>query len=289
MRELATTAHVEDGAYAEQLTNYNEKDSVPVQRREPIGRSGLPMFSRRDDQNEGTRENRASSESAAAAKVWRTDAIIDLMLENPYEDASFFAAKVGVQKAWFSRLISSDMFRARYEERRSGISALIMASLSDQVADVASRALAKLGDAVDKSEDAAFILKAADSMLQRAGFGVSKGITVNTTANTQNNLQVSGADLAFAREQLGRTVGGIPLDILPNDLRPEPPAVIAPKAYEPPARREAEIDVPTKEVELYGLSFEIFDPSQVPADSWSAAFKDGGAAAGPCELSESEG
>jgi hypothetical protein len=108
-------------------------------------------------------------------------AIAEYLLANPSARLKEIAAAVGMSVSWVSIVTNSEVFREYLQQRNREIADTIHLSLQEKVVGIAHRAVEKLGDAVDDSQDPAFILAVADKTLGRLGYG-AKGAQVNVQA-----------------------------------------------------------------------------------------------------------
>lgn len=142
-------------------------------------------------------------------------AIAEFILSNPSARLTEIAAAVGMSANWVSIVTNSELFKEYLQQRNREISDIVHLSLQEKVAGIAHRAVEKLGDAIDNSNDPAFILAAADKTLGRLGYGVKNGTQVNVggpggsapgpSAGTQVNIAV----IAEAREKMYLLAGKV--------------------------------------------------------------------------------
>lgn len=128
--------------------------------------------------------------------------ILTWLITNPDKTQGECAREFNVTEVWLSTVINSDVFQARWAERRTamanGVDGQIMASAKT----VALKALARLEKVVEVSPDPELILSTTDKLLGRLGYGPkTTGAAVSVT---QNNtfLSVDAATLAEARKRI---------------------------------------------------------------------------------------
>lgn len=134
----------------------------------------------------------------------RHSMIMNWMVLNPDRSLKECADHFNVTQPWLSTVIHSDVFQAEFQQKLQNIHNHCAQSIPDKLRVVADIALDRLADKVAKSEDADFILDAADKALHRMGyapasarngFGAAQGQTVNQT----NVFMLSQDDLDQAR------------------------------------------------------------------------------------------
>ena len=126
---------------------------------------------------------------------YRYEAIIDYMLSNPQMKKGEIAQALGYTQAWFSQLIRSDAFRARYETRRAELQGDLMNSVIRKQFEIASEGADRVMDELRKEDcDARFALDATQSAMRNLGFGAPRGVNGgnNVLSITQNNVNVAG-------------------------------------------------------------------------------------------------
>lgn len=79
------------------------------------------------------------------------DAIIDIILANPFASQGEIARESGYTQAWLSIIINSDAFKERMAERKAELrDPAIRASIEDRLDAVARRSLDKIMDKLDQ-------------------------------------------------------------------------------------------------------------------------------------------
>lgn len=136
------------------------------------------------------------------------ESIINWLVLNPGRSMRQCADNFGYTQPWLSSLVNSDIFQAALRERQIEVAVRVAQNIPAKLAAVADIALDKLADKVAESEDAEFLLDAADRTLHRMGFAPQS--TRNpagspsqfgpSAVNIQQNFMVTGQDLAAARE-----------------------------------------------------------------------------------------
>lgn len=140
----------------------------------------------------------------------RHQAIADWLIANPDRSQGECAAAFGITQAWLSVVVNSDIFREYLQSRLNEVSTPVMFTLREKLMGVAHRAVEKLGAAVDNSQDAEFLLAAADKTLHRLGYAPNRGPApaMQTITNQQNNVYVVDKEtLDVARRRYLQAVG----------------------------------------------------------------------------------
>lgn len=131
------------------------------------------------------------------------DAILDWLLMNPTAPLREMAQALGYSISWLSLVINSDLFQAKYAERRGAIETQIASDIPAKMRIIAQIGLEKLADKMARSEDPDFLLETTDKVLHRLGYAPSKGPTTVTQTNVQQNVYaVDAATLAKHRERI---------------------------------------------------------------------------------------
>jgi hypothetical protein len=131
------------------------------------------------------------------------DAILDWLLMNPTATLTQMGEALGYSPPWLSLVINSDLFQAKYAERRQTIEASIASDIPAKMRVIAQLGLEKLADKIARTQDAEFLLETTDKMLHRLGYAPSKGPTTVQQTNVQTNVYaVDAATLAKHRERI---------------------------------------------------------------------------------------
>ncbi len=112
------------------------------------------------------------------------------------------ALHFGFTRAWLSSMVWSDAFQAKLADRKEQLFAESVVPVREQINGIAIRAMERLGEKIEESEDGKFLLDTADKMLHKLGYApkVDHQPGANTN-NTQNNFYgVDATLLAQARE-----------------------------------------------------------------------------------------
>ena len=189
-------------------------------------------------------------------------AIAEYLLANPSARLPEVAAAVGMTPSWVSVVTNSELFREYLQQRNREVSDAVHISLQEKVQGIAHRAVEKLGEAVDNSQDPAFILAAADKTLQRLGYGAKPGAQVNISSRGAAPAppQIDVTIINAAREKVYALAGaGGQRAAAPENLPPgERPARLGSNSLHPAAFLEAEeatwTESPGGEVRAAGAS-----------------------------------
>lgn len=152
-----------------------------------------------------------SEPSTAIEKVsYSHDKMIDLIIANPRIKQDHLAQYFGYTPAWVSRIMSSDAFRLRMEQRREElVNPIITATLEERFADLALRGAAIMQEKLDNPTamvtfaDAAKAVEIGAKGLAVGGFGSRVSVDVNANIDLRGALE----DAQKRREQmLGATI-----------------------------------------------------------------------------------
>ena len=131
------------------------------------------------------------------------DAILDWLLMNPTATLTQMGQALGYSAPWLSLVINSDLFQAKYNERRQGIESAIASDIPAKMRVLAQMGLEKLAGKMALSQDPEFILETTDKMLHRLGYAPTKGPTTVQQTNVQQNVYaVDASTLAKHRERI---------------------------------------------------------------------------------------
>lgn len=132
------------------------------------------------------------------------DTIMDFMLVNPTAKLSEIAAQFDVTQAWLSCIIHSDAFRIRLAKKQEDLFNGTVMPLREKVVGIAHLAVDRLGEKVEKSEDANFLHETTDMLLHRLGWAPQRVASPPAgTVNLQQNFyQADPQALAHARARM---------------------------------------------------------------------------------------
>lgn len=147
-----------------------------------------------------------SEPSTAIEKVsYSHDKMIDLIIANPRIKQDHLAQYFGYTPAWVSRIMSSDAFRLRMEQRREElVNPIITATLEERFADLALRGAAIMQEKLDNPAvmvtfaDAAKAVEIGAKGLAVGGFGSRVSVDVNANIDLRGALE----DAQKRREQM---------------------------------------------------------------------------------------
>ena len=136
-------------------------------------------------------------------------AIAEYLLQHPSARLTEVAAAVGFSPSWVSIVTNSHIFREYMQQRNREIADSVHIALQEKVLGVAHRAVEKLGDAIDNSQDPAFILATADKTLQRLGYGAkpAPNVTVQNPGPAVGATHVDITVINQAREKVYALAG----------------------------------------------------------------------------------
>jgi hypothetical protein len=167
---------------------------------------------------------------------WWYDSIIDWRLANPGKTNGEAARHFNVTESYFSIIVNSDMFKARWEQRRrahsEGISASIqnkMTKALDLALDVVTEQLENKRGAIPFRDTTAFV----SDTLEKLGYAAPKGPSVQVNVNGPAAPQITQADLAEARALLRRSEAARVIDAVTIDASSPSASAGAEAAPEP--------------------------------------------------------
>jgi len=132
------------------------------------------------------------------------DGIIDDILANPGTTVAATAARLGRSPGTISAITSSDLFKARWEQRRTAFSLALDLHLSGKLAQVAEKALDHTIEQLDKKRDSIplpILKDLALGSLDRLGYGPEKIASTAIQVNV-NNGAASPEALERARTKM---------------------------------------------------------------------------------------
>jgi hypothetical protein len=140
----------------------------------------------------------------SAALKWY-DGIIDDILANPGTTIKDTAARLGRSPSTISAIMNSDLFKSRWDQRRTQFSMALDIHLSEKLAQVAEKALQHTITALDKKQDTIplpILKDLALGTLDRLGYGPSRSESPAVSVNINNVGAASSEALARAREKM---------------------------------------------------------------------------------------
>lgn len=100
------------------------------------------------------------------------DAMIDLIIANPTATNKELATNFGFTEQWISRVINSDAFQARLEERKRELTdPFLRATIDEKLKGLADQALDVIADKLAATQNPDLALKALDLTTKALGFG----------------------------------------------------------------------------------------------------------------------
>lgn len=163
---------------------------------------------------EGIKDAPAASGAKMSTALRWYDGIIDDILANPGTTVKDTAARLGRSPNTISAICNSDLFRARWEQRRAQFNIALDLHLSQKLAEVAEKALEhtiKVLDTKRENVPLPMLKDLAMGSLDRLGYGPSRSERPEVNVNINNNAGAASPEaLARARERM-RT-----LELIPN-------------------------------------------------------------------------
>ncbi len=176
----------------------------------------------------------------SGAHLWWHDRIIDLMLAHPEWTKKEIAAELHCTPAMIYLITGSDLFRAKWEQRRRQFSEAHDQVLTAGLTKVAELSLDIIAATLEKRRDAVplpMLTDLADKTLNRLGYGprpTTPSVQVNVAQ--QSTVSISSDDLLAARDALRQGERDrLSLRVIENDAV----GVGATSVIEPPRRRKS--------------------------------------------------
>lgn len=144
---------------------------------------------------------------------WWYDAIIDLMMANPQMTKKEIAEQLSCTPAAIYMITNSDIFKARFAQRRDALNSTLDGAIHSKLLAVADKSLGIIADILDKKRDAIPLPQLeslTDKVLSRLGYGAQTAappspVVVNLNDNRSVVVPVSPSDLETARQALRRS------------------------------------------------------------------------------------
>ena len=126
------------------------------------------------------------------------DDIMNVMVANPMASHRDLSALTGYSETWLSRLVNSDIFRARLAEKKGEVFVMVAQDVPAKLSALAHQSIDKLAEKLTIVEDPDFALDTFDKVMKANGFAPGGGRQV-APAQQQNNFFITKEDLARAR------------------------------------------------------------------------------------------
>ncbi len=163
---------------------------------------------------------------------WWYDAIIDWRLANPGRPEQEAAAHFNVTSSYYSIIVNSDMFKARWDQRRRQHSEEVGESVQRKLLDTLDLTLDVVQDQLrTKRKELPFkdTTKFMNDTLEKLGYGPPQrggtSVHVQTNGSSPVAVTVTSQDLANARELLRLSqqhrAAQVPLPSLPSPVHEE--------------------------------------------------------------------
>lgn len=127
--------------------------------------------------------------------------ILTWLVLNPEKNQSECAKHFGITEAWLSVIINSDVFQARWAERKHFMADQADKMMLARARGVVDKGLERLETLVEASQDPAFVLQTTDKLMGRLGFGPKSSAAPQINI-TQNQLTVDNETLTLARQAM---------------------------------------------------------------------------------------
>jgi len=150
-------------------------------------------------------EVKASKDPKVSAALRWYDGIIDDILANPGTTVAATAARLGRHPGTISAITNSDLFKARWDQRRTAFSVALDLHLSDKLARVAEKALDHTIEVLDKKRDTIPLPMLKDlalGTLDRLGYAPQARERPEVQVNINNTASASPEALERARNKM---------------------------------------------------------------------------------------
>ncbi len=126
------------------------------------------------------------------------EAVMMHMLQFPQQTLAEVALSFDMSANYLSILVHSDTFQAKFQELKKEYFHVQMESLPKKIEALASLALERWGQEIETSADPKFIKDSADKLLQRLGYGATKGVQVdiNVPPNSDHHVTKDAIEAA---------------------------------------------------------------------------------------------
>lgn len=132
------------------------------------------------------------------------DAVLDIMLANPFLSLKDLAKATGYTPTWLSIMKRSDCFIARYNERRGDIECGVMEDVQQRLNSLVLLSIDNMEELLAKTNDPDTQVDAFDKVMKAAGYAPNSK-RVEPLTVTQNNFYLSQDEL---RELKGNIIDG---------------------------------------------------------------------------------
>lgn len=145
----------------------------------------------------------------------RHEALANLLVLNPHLTLREISQRIGYTQAHLSRIINSDAFRRLLAERSERIAAEVCRSIPERLTDLATLAIDKMTEQLEKTENPDFILDAFDQALSKLGYS-GKQPAAQPAVNVQQTFVLSREELHTARAEIISANSEEPENALPT-------------------------------------------------------------------------
>ena len=132
------------------------------------------------------------------------DQMVLWVMQNPGGTLRQMAAQFGYTVPWLCQVVNSDMFKAQLSELMNGVEALVVADIPTKLKGIASLAVDRMGEVLQRTNDDDTIIDAFDKVMHRYGYAPNaKNGAQAPSINQQNNVfYITPDQLSTAREKL---------------------------------------------------------------------------------------
>lgn len=156
----------------------------------------------------------------ALAKVRYThDAMIDLVISDPWISQDKIAAHFGYTPGWISQVFTSDVFQARLAERKSElVDPAIRATIEENIKALAFQSMAVLRKKLEAAPTDDLALGVANIAIKALGYGAKQAPTIQQQFVIQAPGKAPSSE-AWITEHTPILAGGQVVEIAPRGIR----------------------------------------------------------------------
>ena len=137
------------------------------------------------------------------------DDIMNVLISNPFATLRELETITGYSSAWLSRLMNSDIFRAKMQEKKGDVFIAVLQDVPAKLNALAHQAADKLAEKLEVAEDPQYILDTFDKVMHRNGYAPKTGGGTGNVTVSQT-FHVSREDLHAARMSITQRVTAPP-------------------------------------------------------------------------------
>lgn len=127
------------------------------------------------------------------------------VMTNPGGTLREMSAAFGYTVPWLCQVVNSDMFKAALAQKMQGVEALVVADIPAKLRGVASLAVDRMAEVLQRTDDSDTIIDAFDKVMHRYGYAPNAKNGAQAGAggtNIQNNFYLSREEFKDVQGQL---------------------------------------------------------------------------------------